>query len=161
MCHSHSLVTGPMAANPLATLAIAVFLICLLLPTSSSSSSICVARTQDHVRTAFHFQPAKNWQNGNFQISLAWYELLVQAQIDFSEPSLNTPVEPLLWLGQFMAVTTRAYRSEWCVFFFCCSPVTSWLCFLVGSLHYMVAKAWLTDNRARVLQRHVPPVLPV
>uniref|UniRef100_A0A804M8R6 Beta-fructofuranosidase, insoluble isoenzyme 7 n=2 Tax=Zea mays TaxID=4577 RepID=A0A804M8R6_MAIZE len=52
-----------MAANPLATLAIAVFLICLLLPTSSSSSSICVARTQDHVRTAFHFQPAKNWQN--------------------------------------------------------------------------------------------------
>ncbi|CAO1943685.1 unnamed protein product [Urochloa humidicola] len=52
-----------MAAFPLAMSAVAVILCCLLLPLSSSSP-ICAARTQDHVRTAFHFQPAKNWQNG-------------------------------------------------------------------------------------------------
>lgn len=134
MCHSHSLVTGPMAANPLATLAIAVFLICLLLPTSSSSSSICVARTQDHVRTAFHFQPAKNWQNGNFQISLAWYELLVQAQIDFSEPSLNTHVEPLLWLGAIHGGHDESLqiRMVRVLLLLLTSPVPSWLAPLHG-----------------------------
>ncbi|KAF8769179.1 hypothetical protein HU200_006681 [Digitaria exilis] len=48
-----------MAAFPLAVTVI----FCLLLP-SSSSPPICAARTLDHVRTAYHVQPAKNWQNG-------------------------------------------------------------------------------------------------
>ncbi|PVH35985.1 hypothetical protein PAHAL_7G327700 [Panicum hallii] len=51
-----------MAEFPLVVSA-ATVIFCLLLP-SSSSSPICAARTQDHVRTAYHFQPAKNWQNG-------------------------------------------------------------------------------------------------
>ncbi|RLM74265.1 hypothetical protein C2845_PM15G24490 [Panicum miliaceum] len=49
-----------MAALPL-TVSTVIFCL-LLLP--SSSSPICAARKQDHVRTAYHFQPAKNWQNG-------------------------------------------------------------------------------------------------
>ncbi|CAL5070591.1 unnamed protein product [Urochloa decumbens] len=51
-----------MAAFPFAISAVAVILCSVLLP-PSSCSPICAARTQDHVRTAFHFQPAKNWQN--------------------------------------------------------------------------------------------------
>ncbi|CAO2044119.1 unnamed protein product [Urochloa humidicola] len=52
-----------MEAFSLTISAVAVILCCLLLP-PSSSSPICTARTQDHVRTTYHFQPAKNWQNG-------------------------------------------------------------------------------------------------
>ncbi|CAN6269643.1 unnamed protein product [Urochloa humidicola] len=52
-----------MEAFPLTISAVAVILCGLLLP-PSTSSPVCTARTQDHIRTAYHFQPAKNWQNG-------------------------------------------------------------------------------------------------
>ncbi|OEL30201.1 Beta-fructofuranosidase, insoluble isoenzyme 6 [Dichanthelium oligosanthes] len=64
-----------MAAFPLAVSA-ATVIFCLLLP-SSSSLPTCVARTQDHVRTAYHFQPAKNWQNGPVYYS-GMYHLFYQ-----------------------------------------------------------------------------------
>nr|CAB3486070.1 unnamed protein product [Digitaria exilis] len=55
---------------------LAVTVILCLLP-SSSSPPICVARTQDHVRTAYHFQPAKNWQNGPVYLN-GMYHLFYQ-----------------------------------------------------------------------------------
>ncbi|KAL6844136.1 hypothetical protein ACP4OV_025809 [Aristida adscensionis] len=52
-----------MAALSLAVCGIALH--ACLLPSSSSASSppTCAANAHDHRRTAYHFQPAKNWQN--------------------------------------------------------------------------------------------------
>ncbi|KAL6651859.1 hypothetical protein ACP70R_010784 [Stipagrostis hirtigluma subsp. patula] len=81
-----------MAAISLALCAITVSA-CLL--SSASSSSFCTANTQDHVRTAYHFQPAKNWQNGKYVLILMSINLV----IDFGEPSLTvTVLERLIWM---------------------------------------------------------------
>ncbi|RLM66465.1 hypothetical protein C2845_PM16G23130 [Panicum miliaceum] len=89
-----------MAAFPLVVSA-ATVIFCLLLP-SSSSSPICAARTQDHVRTAYHFQPAKNWQNGSVTILPDGQPVILYSGIDADRRQVQNvafpknPRDPLL-----------------------------------------------------------------
>ncbi|TVU16482.1 hypothetical protein EJB05_40050, partial [Eragrostis curvula] len=58
-CPLGSRPAAAMAGLPLATCAAVAFLLCLLAPSSSATAS-----AGRDGRTAYHFQPAKNWQNG-------------------------------------------------------------------------------------------------